>query len=165
VILEMTASALLSYGAPASQGFSETARLVEELAGAGRRHLDNSFTFGLRDHGSYEALFSISEECREANWDGYGAEAVSVAAYRLAYRFLESLPLGVPAPSVGAEADGHLTLEWYRSTDRLLSVSIGPEGVVYYAALLGASKRSGTEPFHGEVPDDIVRIIRRLFAA
>lgn len=161
----MTASALLCYGAPASQGYSDTARLVEELAGAGRRHLDNSFTFGLRTRGIYDDLYSISEEFRESNWDGYGAEPVSEAAYRFTYQFLESLPLGIPAPSVGAEADGHLTLEWYRSPDRLLSVSVGPDGVVYYAALLGASKRSGTEPFNGEVPEDIVRIIRRLFAA
>ena len=104
----------------------------------------------------------VYEECKNPNWDGYGAEPVSEDTYRVAYHFLESLPLGTPAPSVGVEADGHLTFEWYRSPDKVLSVSIGPDGMTYFAALLGDSRRSGTEPFYGEVSDDILKIIRRL---
>ena len=165
MILEMTASALISYGALASQGTSETARFVAEEANRGRRQLGESFALGLRARGVFEALCSVYEECSERNWDGYGAEPVSAEAYRLAYRFLEALPLGTPPPTVGAETDGHLTLEWYRSTNRVLSVSVSPEGLIYYAALLGTSKRSGTEPFRGEIPEDIMRITHRLFAA
>ena len=130
MILEMTASALISYGALASQGTSETARFVAEEANRGRRQLGESFALGLRARGVFEAL-----------------------------------PLGTPPPTVGAETDGHLTLEWYRSTNRVLSVSVSPEGLIYYAALLGTSKRSGTEPFRGEIPEDIMRITHRLFAA
>jgi hypothetical protein len=165
MILEMTATALISYGTLASRGCSETARFVDEQADRGRRHLDGSFTFGLRSRGVYEALCSAYAECHEPNWDGYGAEPIAEDTYRFANRFLESLPPGTPPPSVGAEADGHLTFEWYRSTDRLLSVSVSPEGMIYYAALLGRSKRSGTEPFRGDVPEDVMRVIHRLFGA
>jgi hypothetical protein len=62
-----------------------------------------------------EELATVWEECRNDNWDGHHAIAVSQDALRNAYTFLESLPIGHPAPSIGAEPDGHLTLEWYRS--------------------------------------------------
>jgi hypothetical protein len=111
-----------------------------------------------------QALRTSHAECQQPNWDGYGTEPVAEDTYRFAYRFLESLPLGTPSSSVGAEADGHLTFEWYQGTDRLLSVSINPDGIIYYAALLGRSKRFGTGAFHGEVPENVLSIIRKLYA-
>jgi hypothetical protein len=66
-------------------------------------------------------------------------------------------------PTVGAEADGHLALDWYASPSRVVSVSISPEGDVHYAALLGgAGRRSGTEAFLGDVPSDLLELIRRI---
>ena len=73
------------------------------------------------------------------NWDAYAA-APGEEAFFLAYRFLEPLPLGAPAPSVGAEADGHVTLEWHRSPRRTLSVSVSAQGDLHYAARLGPSR-------------------------
>lgn len=165
MITEKKGTFPISPGALASRGSSETARFVDEQAGLGRRQLEESITFGLRFKGVYEALYTVYAECQKPNWDGYGAEPVAAETYRLAYRLLESLPLGTPPPSVGAEADGHLTLEWYRSTSRVLSVSVSPEGMIYYAALVGTSKRSGTEAFQGEVPEDVIRIVQRLYTA
>ncbi len=110
-------------------------------------------------------MSALDTECQEPNWDGYVAEPVSAETYRLACKFLKSLPLGTPAPSMGAEADGHLTLEWYLNPNRVLSVSVSPEGMIYWAALLGSSKRSGTEAFQGEVPEDMIRIVQHLYSA
>ena len=106
-----------------------------------------------------QELFSIAEECKEPNWDGQGAAAVSPETYSLAYRFIEALPAGIPNFSLGAEPDGHLTLEWYRSPRRILSVSVSPEGDLHYAALSGARKKYGTEPFLSEAPKEIVDLI------
>jgi len=163
MIREMAASLLISTGTVSSRGVSDAALYVEAMAGEGRRRLQESYSFGMIGKGVFDELCRIFEDCRTPNWDGYGAEAVSDETYRWAYRFLEALPLGTRAPSVGVEADGHLTFEWYRSRSSLLSVSVSPEGVLYYAALLGSSKRSGTEAFFGEMPADIVSIIHRLF--
>lgn len=109
-------------------------------------------------------LFQTFEECREPNWDGYGAQPVREETYRLAHQFLAALPLRTPAPSIGAEPDGHLTAEWYRSPQRTLSVSISPDGNLYFAALLGSAKNYGTEPFIGEVPKIISDLIDRVSA-
>ncbi|MBI1902176.1 MAG: hypothetical protein HYS13_13835 [Planctomycetia bacterium] len=85
---------------------------------------------------------------------------------RNAYVFLtEALPLGFPAPSIGAEPDGDLTLEWHCSPRRTLSVSVSPEGDLDYAGLFGPNRTYGTEVFYGEVPETILRLIRRVYSA
>ncbi len=165
MILEMTASALFSFGTVPSRGFSETARFVAAQTEQGRRLLQDSYSLGLGGKGVFDDLSGVAEECRTPNWDGYGAASVSEETFRQAYRFLEALPLGTPPPSVGAEPDGHLTLEWYRSPRRTLSVSVSPEGDLHYAALLGPSKAYGTEPFFGEVPRVILDLIHQVSAA
>jgi hypothetical protein len=99
------------------------------------------------------------------NWDGCEASAVSQDTLRNAYSFLESLPIGFPAPSIGAEPDGHLTLEWHRSGRRTLSVSVSPDDELHYAGLFGPSRVYGTEAYFGEVPHSILDLIRRVYSA
>ncbi|MGH7846548.1 MAG: hypothetical protein ACREQW_15455 [Candidatus Binatia bacterium] len=113
----------------------------------------------------FEELLKTFEECREANWDGYGAQAVREETYHLAYQFLAALPLSTPLPFIGAEPDGQITVEWYRSPQRTLSVSISPEGQLHFAALLGSAKTCGTEPFTGAVPKVVADLIHRVTAA
>ena len=110
----------------------------------------------------FDDLYKRVEQCSAANWDGYGAMPVTRETFMQACNFMEALPLGTTAPSVGAEPDGNLTLEWYRSPRSTLSVSISPEGELHYAALLGHGKIYGTEPFWGEVPGIILDIIRKV---
>lgn len=165
MIIEMAASTILSLGAVTTQGASDTARFVAEEAERGRRQLQNSISFGLGGKGVFDELYSVAERCLVRDWDGYGAAPVSADAYALASQFLRALPLGIAAPSVGAEPDGQLTFEWYRSPRRLLSISISPDGDLHYAALLGPNKAYGTEAFFGEVPRMILDLIHRVQAA
>ncbi len=110
----------------------------------------------------FEELLKTCEECRDPNWDGYGAQPVSEETYHLALQFLQSLPSGMAVPSVGAEPDGHLTVEWYRSPRRTLSVSIGCDGELYYAALLGTERVCGTETFRARMPQVLSDLIARI---
>lgn len=103
-------------------------------------------------------------ECREANWDGYQAEPVSVETYQLAVQFLKALPLGASEPAIGAEPEGNLTMEWYRSPNGTLSVSISPESELHYAALIGSRKAYGTETFFGDVPGPVMNLINRIMS-
>lgn len=162
MILDRTASFLIFPGVLISHGNSNTALFVEELAQEGRRELQKSRALGLRGMGAFDELDQVYTECKESNWDGYGALPVSEATYQLAYQFLEALPLGTPPPSFGAEPDGHLTLEWHRSPQWTLSISVSPEGELHYAALLGIRKAYGTEPFFGDVPKTIRDLIHRI---
>jgi hypothetical protein len=49
--------------------------------------------------GLFDELFETFEECREPNWDAYGAQPVRDETYPLAYEFLTALPLDTPSPS------------------------------------------------------------------
>src|SRR5262245_53751504 len=165
MMLEVLPSALMSFGPLGSRATSDTARFVSEQALWGHRHLQESFTLGLRGKGAFYDLARVYEECLVPNWDGYNAMPITDDTYRLTYELLEALPLSTPPPSFGAEPDGHITLEWYCSPKRTLSVSVSPEGELHYAALVGDSKAYGTEPFFGDAPKAIVDLIHRVMAA
>jgi hypothetical protein len=145
-------------------GFSQAAQYVEREALEGWRKLNDSNVFGIEST-IRDDLGSVWDECRRPDWDGFGALPVSQETLRNAYTFLESLPLGCPVPSVGAEPDGQLTLEWHRGPRRTLSVSVTPEGDLHYAALSGRNRVFGTEAFFGEAPSAIIHLIRRIYAS
>lgn len=161
----MTALAFAHIGFWPTRGSSETSRYVARQTEKGRHRLNESYSLGLAAKGVFDDLFSVARECSTANWDGYGAEAVTQETLSRANSFLEALPLGTPAPSAGAEPDGHLTLEWHHSPRRTLSVSVSPDGDLHYAALLGRRKAFGTEPFFGEVPTPILDLIWQITKA
>src|SRR6266436_2416663 len=164
MIIEMTATALITFGAPPTWGTSEEARFVAKQVEEGRRQLQSSYALGL-DRRIFDDLSSAADVAREPGWDGYGAEPISHEAFTLAYRFAESLPLGTPAPAITPEPDGQLAFEWYRSPHRTLSVSVSPEGDLHYSALLAPNKTYGTEVFFGEMPRAILDLIRRVHSA
>jgi hypothetical protein len=153
-----------SFSGISTRGASGAARYVAEEFAKGRDQLQNSYSLGLTSKGVFDDLCTIAEECSSADWDGYGAEPVVQDTYQWAYRFLEALPLGIPAPTIGAEPDGDITVEWYRAPHRTLSVSITPEGDLHYAALIGVSKAYGTEPFFGDIPALILDLLGRVTA-
>ena len=163
--IEMTDSPLISLGCRSTYGRSDAARFVAEQIESGRQHLNKPYYLGLNGREVFDDLYQVATERGVPNWDGYGAEPVSSNAYQRAYLFLESLPLGIDRPSIGAEPDGHLTLEWYRSPRHTLSVSVSPEGDLHYSALFGPNKAYGTEAFFGDPPKPILELIRRVQAA
>jgi len=136
----------------------------QESSGRGRGQVRPSGVFGI-ESALGDELRAVWEECREPNWDGYEALPVSPAALRNSRLFLGSLPLGVPPPSIGAEPDGALTLEWHCSARRTLSVSLSAGDELHFAALFGPNRVYGTEAFVGEVPEPILDLIRRVYAA
>lgn len=144
-------------------GVSDAARALENANRANYDHLSESATFSKQP--AYDELGEVWEDCRDPNWDCYDAVPVEQDTLRNAYIFIEALPLGTPLPSIGAEPDGHITLEWYRNPRWTLSVSVSPEGTLYYSALLGAEDPRGSCPFFGEIPESILYWIRRVCSA
>lgn len=145
------------------RGESEAAQFVWDQLTAHNRFLHKSAASGIESL-IREELADVWIDCSEADWDGYGAVPVTWDTYQLARRFLLSLPVGTQIPCIGAEPDGHITLEWHHAPRRTLSVSISPDGDLYYAALLGPGRTCGTEPFFGEVPKRILDLIRDVFS-
>ncbi len=86
-------------------------------------------------------------DCHLPDWDGHGAEPVSLEACRLAHTFVRNLPIGIPRPSVSADPGGCVTFEWQGSPRRLVLVSVHPDYRIDYAALFDGDKACATEPF------------------
>ena len=161
----MTAITLGQFATLTSGGASETAGFIATQMEKWRRQLQHSYTLGQEAKGSLNELYQVFNECRNSNWDAYGAKPVSKEILQYASQLLAALPLGTPAPTLGAEPDGQITLEWHRSPRRTLSVSVSQEGDLHYAALIGVGRHYGTEPFYGEAPKIILDLIRRVLAA
>ncbi len=154
----LTCSALLSSAAtpPVSRESQFIHRAMEE----NWQSVRVTRTLGRAD--LFDELSDLAQECATPGWDGYGASAVASATVDEASRFLRSLPEAASRPTLGAEPDGQITVEWYVSPKRTLSVSVSAQGELHYAALIGSSRHFGTVPFLGDCPEDIAELIQRV---
>ena len=125
------------------------------------QRLADSVSLGEPLQKTYRQLYQVLENCSRSDWDAYGAEPVLLESYENAKRFARSLPFSLPSPEISAEPDGEITFEWYSNPTRVISVSIGPNNELHYAALFGVSRAYGTEVFHDEIPEIILSHIKR----
>ena len=143
-----------------SQAVSGEAQYISDKADANWRSFQGTRTWGNAD--LFDDLGELADEYGEADWDGYGAVAVSREAIEGAKVFLRSLPVGTYRPTLGAEPDGHVTFEWHVSPKRTLSVSVSQDGMLHYSALIGSIRHFGTEPFLGDCPRTILGLVQRV---
>jgi hypothetical protein len=154
----------LAFGQLASSAKSETGRYISQVSKHVHEQFQLSVSLGLRSSGVFDALCSVFEESNTPGWDGDSAEPISHETYLNAYRFLEALPPGIQIPSVGVEPDGHMTLEWHKGPRQTISISVSPDGFLYFSALMGLRKTNGSEPFFGDVPKIILDLIGKVYA-
>lgn len=138
-------------------GVSPTARDISVRTHNVRSSLGRTNVFG-QEHANQD-LVTIFQQCRVSDWDGYGAVPVSYETFKLAQSVIESLPLGMPMPSIGAEPDGQITLEWYKSPSRLVSVSVDQHVTLHFAALIDGGTQHGTSVFIREFPKSLRNLI------
>ena len=124
---------------------SDTAGFVAEKRRKSYEILQESNALGLTAKGTFQRLKETQLECSVPGWDGERAIAVSGDVLELAQMFLLSLPWGIEMPEISAERDGAMTLEWSRSSSRIISISINPGGWIYYASILGSSRQHGVD--------------------
>jgi hypothetical protein len=141
-----------------SEELLEAGQIADWIDQAAQEHRQGFRRSVLGHQEAFDELSEVWDECRKPDWDGYGARAVEQETLRSTYQVIESLPLGFPRPSISAQPDGQLTLEWYRSPMRTLSVSVDPDGYVHYAGLFGVEKHFGTVPLLGGLPAKILRL-------
>lgn len=161
---EIALSYALASGTVSSRAGGATASYITDQSLKTRNHLRNSFSLGLGKE-VFNELLDIFEECSKPNWDGESSEPITHDTYLNAFRFLEALPLGFQSPSIGVEPDGHITLEWYKAPRKTLSVSVSPDGFLYYSALMGVRRTNGAEPFVGDVPRIILELVGKVYAS
>ncbi len=135
------------------------ARYIDQEVEEVSNYLHRSNTLGLIGRGTFQELESTFEECSLKGWDGERAEPITEQVLLHAKIFLWSFPLGFESPEIGAEPDGAITLEWYRSPARVISISINPGGRLYFAAIIGGDQRHGDGFALFEVSKDLVELI------
>jgi hypothetical protein len=149
--------------ATTSQGISQAAEFLDNVKREALRRFRESASFSKQ--AAYDQLGEVYDACHQPDWDAEGAEAIDQDTLRNVYLFIEALPHGYPLPSITAEPDGHINLEWCRQPRRILSVSVSPEGRLYWAALFGIEDPRGSCPFYGDIPETVLHWIARVCAA
>lgn len=112
-----------------------------------------------------QALFEAAQEASQSNWDAQGAEAVSGSTVAQAVAFLDVLPTALPRPDISVHPDGEVAFEWSARPGWVVTVSVNEWGRLSYAALLGPARVHGVELLLDALPEGVVVVLRRLYAA
>jgi hypothetical protein len=109
------------------------------------------------------AISSIQEivgECSAENWDGYGAEPVSLLAAWNAEGFIRALPDGFPIPEAAPEPDGSISLDWTMTNNRRVALSIGQNKRLAFAWVNGTERGQAVVNFDGvNLPNWFIPVI------
>jgi hypothetical protein len=99
-----------------------------------------------------------------ALWLGIGARAANPEAIRSGLRFLALLsPAYLAGMEVSPDGDGSISFDWYIGAERQLTINLGEQGELHYAAVIGTVERaSGRLLFDDSIPDEIARLIGRI---
>jgi hypothetical protein len=148
--------------APASRGLSKESQWLEDALNALFDFKDSVSTLGESRQSTLSALDALAEASDRDDWDDFGSSAVEPSTYEYARSFVRMLNIRSPAPEVSVDADGEIAFEWDNGPRRVLSVSVGRDGTLSYAALLGWNKSYGTARLAETLPWEIVHNLERV---
>jgi hypothetical protein len=141
-------------------GFSEAAETLARVRDYEAKRRDETVTFSKQP--LYDQLIDVFVQSSQAGWEGEDSDAVDRGTLMIAKQIVESLPMVYRTPAITGEPDGHINLEWYVHPRRILTVSINPNGILHWAALIGAEDPRGSCPFYGEMPRTLLYWIGRV---
>ena len=151
---------LLAISAQSTPASATGMKLTQLLVNAQTYSRDNASDWRSLTSSLVEA---IARECEVPNWDGYGAVAIRTGVKEQAQRLINQLPFRLPPPDPTVDPDGDLALVWDFGPGHVMSVSVGANGVLTYAGLLGEGvKRHGVERFEADIPKIILQSIEEL---
>jgi hypothetical protein len=85
-----------------------------------------------------EQLISVCREASYPDWDGEGSSAVSLVTVQIVRDFVDTLSNEYRYLTIVPENDGHVSMEWYKDKQHLLSISVSLDRTMYWAALIGS---------------------------
>jgi hypothetical protein len=107
-------------------------------------------------------LESVASESLEQDWDGYGAKEVDFHSFVNAVKFIKVLPMSLLNLEIGIDPDGEISLDWYGEGNSSVTISIGPNDELTFAARFGQARVHGVEFFEDEIPRAILELLSRL---
>ena len=148
-----------------SGGASEDAARIAQLYEAFVDRFVKSATGNKRLADPLEIIEDLYRRCRQPNWDGDEAIAVSADSVSDARAVLFALPSHYPVPEIFAEATGLIAFEWYRRPGFRFVVTMPGNGSLEYAGLFGSGNESyGRTRFTDGLPKIIQDHLRSLYA-
>lgn len=90
---------------------------------------------------------------------GDAAAVVDPTTLDYALRFAQLLPTDAPEPDVVVEDDGEIGFDWGTSQQSTFSVSVGPDGSLHFAGLIGIRTRHGSDQLTSTIPAEILALI------
>lgn len=110
-----------------------------------------------------ERYRSICWELIELLEEARAEDAFDVRPFIRARRLLDTLPNGFPAPEVGIDPDGEVSLDWIRSNRTLVSISAGVTNNLSFAARFDDGTSHGAIRHTDAFPLAVVDMLRRLY--
>lgn len=141
-------------------GVSNAAETLRRVREDENQRSDETVTFS--NYPLNDQLIDVFLRCSESDWDGEGSEPVDRSTLLLAKQLVESLPWAYRTPTISGEPDGHVSLEWYVDPRRVLAVSVSPNGLLYWSALIGEEDPRGSCRFYGDTLKTLLYWIGRV---
>lgn len=160
----MSYAIAMPYSCPSFElprGFSQEADYISQNQNEWERQMFASITFGLKNE-MIKQLKLLATQCGVIDWDGYGALPITREVYDQSEKFICCLPLNIVEPTLAVDPNGYVSFEWYKSKSSVISISIGQDNFIHYAAIIGSSKLYGTEPFINGIPQNIMESINKV---
>lgn len=106
----------------------------------------------------------IGERCREFNWDGEGADAVTGDVLDEAMKIAAMLPASFPFPEIEADPDGSITFVWRPRRNHVFLASVYGKRHLVYAGFSGSrSEVHGTEIIGSSLPAVVTNFLQTLY--
>lgn len=152
-------AALYGYGRSNTAISSEAQSTINAVAGLLESRERSQSLFGKKGL-AISAIRELAVECSSDDWDGYGATAIDSSVVRNAEEFIRVLPDNLPVPEVSPEPDGSISLDWIRTPNQVVSVSIGSTNRLAFAWLDGSERGHSVLNFDGStIPHRILSSI------
>jgi len=109
-----------------------------------------------------DGLTNALTEAAEENREAYIAFLNNTNSLAYAAGFLAHLPADFPFPEISLDNDGDIAIDWDYEPRRIMSISVGKDGTLNFAWLVGYSKQHGIETFKNNIPESILTGIQRV---
>ena len=146
----------------ASPGVSEDAREIEREVSRAQGFVDNVAAYETPRQETVQEIERVFAECSADSWDGHGAAAIDPRSYKHAVRFVLRLPPRTARGEITAEPDGEISVEWHRSPQKFLIVSVGKDRELTYTWRVGDERAWGVRRFEDEIPSEILECLGRV---
>ncbi len=106
----------------------------------------------------------LKRNCEEDNWDGEGADRVTLKTVKTARSFIKQLPEEALDEDlyVGATPFGSIEFEWTPRDRVMLDIGILSSGEIGFAYWMQGEKGQGSEPWTKKIPESILDLIRKV---